>query len=73
MLGTQIGQLADPLAPVDAQDTTKQVVTVAPGATATDIGADLQQRGLIRSSSRVSARRRAGRASAAASPPGSTS
>jgi UPF0755 protein len=49
VLGTQITQLADPLAPVDAQDTTKQVVSVAQGATATDIGTDLQQRGLIRS------------------------
>jgi UPF0755 protein len=37
------------MAAVDAQDTAKQTVTVAPGATAGDIGADLQQRGLIRS------------------------
>src|SRR5882762_1623394 len=44
-----VGQLADPLAPVDPQDTAKQVVTVAPGSTAGDIGTTLQQRGLIRS------------------------
>jgi UPF0755 protein len=50
ILGTRIGQLADPLAPVDPQDTSKQVVTVPPGATANSIGNDLQQRGLIRSS-----------------------
>jgi UPF0755 protein len=50
VLGSRIGQLADPLAPVDAHDTTTQVVTIPPGSTAGDIGADLQQRGLIRSS-----------------------
>src|SRR6266851_2327444 len=44
-----IGNIADPLAPLDAQDTAKQVVTVAPGSTAGDIGTTLQQRGLIRS------------------------
>src|SRR5258708_1032024 len=44
-----IGQLADPLAPVDPQDTAKQVVTVAPGSSAGDIGTTLQERGLIRS------------------------
>jgi UPF0755 protein len=49
VLGTRIGQLADPLAPVEPQDSSKQVVTVQPGATAADIGNDLQQRGLIRS------------------------
>jgi UPF0755 protein len=49
-VGRQIGQLADPLAAVDPQDTTTQVVSVPPGASASDIGADLQQRGLIRSS-----------------------
>src|SRR5712691_6980626 len=49
LLGTRIGALADPLAPVDAQDSTRQVVTVAPGSTAASIGTDLQQRGLIRS------------------------
>jgi UPF0755 protein len=46
---SRIGMLADPLAPVDPGDSTRQVVTVRPGATAADIGADLQQRGLIRS------------------------
>jgi UPF0755 protein len=49
MLATSIGQLADPMAPVDPQDTTQVVVSVPNGATAGDIGADLQQRGLIRS------------------------
>src|SRR5258708_3437640 len=49
VLGSRLGQLADPLAAVDPQDTSKQVVTVPPGATAGDIGASLQQRGLIRS------------------------
>jgi len=46
---SRFGQFADPLAPVDANDTTKQVVTVTPGSTAGDIGTTLQQRGLIRS------------------------
>jgi UPF0755 protein len=50
IIGTRIGQLADPLAPVDPQDTSRVVVTVPPGATASDIGSDLQRRGLIRSS-----------------------
>jgi len=50
ILGTGLGQLADPLAPVDPQDSTLVVVTVAPGSTANDIGAELQRRGLIRSS-----------------------
>ena len=50
ILGTGIGQLADPFAPVDAQDNARVVVSVPPGATASDIGADLQRRGLIRSS-----------------------
>lgn len=49
LLGDGVSQLADPMAPVDPQDTAKQVITVKPGATAGDIGADLQQRGLIRS------------------------
>jgi UPF0755 protein len=48
-LGAGIGQLADPLAPVDPHDSTRQVVTVPPGASAGDIGTTLQQRGLIRS------------------------
>jgi UPF0755 protein len=50
ILGTPIGQLADPLAAVDPQDSTTTVVTVPPGSTANDIGSDLQRRGLIRSS-----------------------
>lgn len=48
-LSAGIGQLADPLAPVDPQDSGTQVVTVPPGSTAGDIGITLQQRGLIRS------------------------
>jgi UPF0755 protein len=50
ILGTPIGQLADPLAAVDPQDSSTTVVTVRPGSTANDIGSDLQRRGLIRSS-----------------------
>ena len=42
ILSTPIGQLADPMAPVDPQDGSRVVVTVPPGATASDIGADLQ-------------------------------
>jgi UPF0755 protein len=49
ILGSSLGQLADPSAPVDPHDTTTQVVTVPPGSSASDIGATLQQRGLIRS------------------------
>jgi len=49
LLGARIGELADPMAPVDPQDTTKQTITVPPGASAGDIGTNLQQRGLIRS------------------------
>jgi UPF0755 protein len=49
-LGSQLGQLVDPLSAVDPQDNTLQVVTIPPGSTAGDIGIDLQQRGLIRSS-----------------------
>ena len=32
-IASGIGHIADPLAPMDAQDTAKQVVTVAPGCT----------------------------------------
>ena len=49
ILGTRIGQLADPMAPVDAQDSATVVVTVPSGATAADIGSELQQLGLVRS------------------------
>ena len=45
-----LGTIADPLAPMDPSDSTRQVVTVPQGATAADIGTDLQQRGLVRSS-----------------------
>ena len=48
ILGSPIGQLADPMAPVDPQDSTRIVVTIPPGSTASDIGVLLQQRGLIR-------------------------
>jgi len=41
--------IRDPMAPIDPNDSTKQTVTVPPGATAADIGNDLQQRGLVRS------------------------
>ena len=54
-------RLADPMAPVDPNDSTKQVVTVPPGSTASDIGAELQQRGLVRSSLFFRLRRRPGR------------
>jgi UPF0755 protein len=37
ILGTPIGQLADPMAPVDPRDSTSVIVTVPPGATANDI------------------------------------
>jgi UPF0755 protein len=50
MLGASLGQLADPMAPVDPNDASTQVVTISQGATANDIGAQLQQRGLVRSS-----------------------
>ncbi len=45
----RVGDLADPLAPMDPSDSAKQVVTVPQGASAADIGNDLQQRGLVRS------------------------
>src|SRR4051812_39735373 len=45
-----LGSLAvDPMSPIDAADATKQTVTVPSGATAAEIGADLQSRGLVRS------------------------
>ena len=49
-VGTSLGQLADPMAPVDPNDSTKIVVTIPPGSTAGDIGTELQQQGLVRSS-----------------------
>src|SRR5262245_8025091 len=48
-LGATLSAMADPLAPVNPDDAAKQTVTVRSGATAADIGADLQQRGLVRS------------------------
>jgi UPF0755 protein len=47
--GQLLGWIADPTGPVDPSDSSKQVFTVAPGSSAADIGAQLQQRGLIRS------------------------
>ena len=44
-----IGELADPTAAVDPSDSSKQLFTVRPGASAAEIGAQLQQRGLVRS------------------------
>jgi UPF0755 protein len=48
-LSTSLGQLTDPMAPVDANDSATVVVTIPPGATANDIGTELQQQGLVRS------------------------
>jgi peptidoglycan lytic transglycosylase G len=50
MLGSSVAELADPMAPVDPNDSAQQTVTVPPGSTANDIGALLKQRGLVRSS-----------------------
>ena len=47
--GPVVAGLSDPLAAVDVNDTTKQVFTVRPGASAGEIGGELQQRGLVRS------------------------
>lgn len=44
-----LAQIADPMAPVDPNDAATQVVTVQNGDTAGDIGAQLQQLGLVRS------------------------
>jgi UPF0755 protein len=49
LLGSRLGALTDPLAPVDPDDSSIQTVTVPPGSTAADIGALLQSRGLVRS------------------------
>jgi UPF0755 protein len=49
LLGASVSQLADPMAPVDPNDAAIQVVSIPPGSTANDIGAELQQRGLVRS------------------------
>jgi UPF0755 protein len=50
VLGSAVGQIADPMAAVDPTDSTRVTVSIPPGSTATDIGAELQQQGLIRSS-----------------------
>lgn len=44
-----LAEIADPMAPVDPSDSATQVVTVQNGDTAGDIGAHLQQLGLVRS------------------------
>jgi UPF0755 protein len=49
VLDSAVGQMVDPMAPVDPSDATKETVTIPPGSTASDIGADLAQRGLVRS------------------------
>jgi UPF0755 protein len=49
VLGSAVGQM-DPGAPVDPNDASKVTVNIPPGSTANDIGAELQQRGLVRSS-----------------------
>ena len=50
VLGTSLGQITDPMAPVDPNDGTSIVVTIPPGSTASDIGSVLQHQGLVRSS-----------------------
>jgi UPF0755 protein len=47
--GSVISTIKDPTGPVDTSDDSKRVFTVAPGSTAADIGAQLQERGLIHS------------------------
>ena len=49
VLGSAVGQIADPWAPVDPNDATKVPSHIPPGSTANDIGAQLQQLGLVRS------------------------
>src|SRR5215467_4133380 len=49
VLGSAVGQM-DPAAPVDPGDASKVTVNIPPGSTANDIGAELQQLGLVRSS-----------------------
>jgi UPF0755 protein len=50
VLGSAVGEIADPGAPVDPTDAAKVTVSIPPGSTANDIGAELQQLGLVRSS-----------------------
>ncbi|MBV9325262.1 MAG: endolytic transglycosylase MltG [Chloroflexi bacterium] len=49
VLNSAVGQMVDPMAPIDPNDSTKVTVNIPPGATANDIGTELQQRGLVRS------------------------
>jgi UPF0755 protein len=49
-LSSSVAQAADPMAPVDPSDPALITVTIPPGSTAGDIGAQLQQLGLVRSS-----------------------
>jgi UPF0755 protein len=49
VLGSAVGQMVDPMAPVDPNDTTQVTVSIPPGSTANDIGAELAQLGLVRS------------------------
>jgi len=49
VLSSAVGQMVDPMAPVDPNDSTRVTVSIPPGSTASDIGADLAQRGLVRS------------------------
>jgi len=50
LLSSSVAELADPMAAVDPTDSTVQTVTIPPGSTANDIGSQLQQLGLVRSS-----------------------
>jgi UPF0755 protein len=50
VLGSAVGEIADPGAPVDPNDPSRITVNIPPGSTANDIGAELQQVGLVRSS-----------------------
>jgi UPF0755 protein len=49
LLGPMVGNVLNLTSPVAPQDETKEVFTVEPGASAAQIGGELQQRGLIRS------------------------
>jgi UPF0755 protein len=49
-LSSVLDQVADPGAPADPNDTSMVTVSIPPGSTANDIGAELQQLGLVRSS-----------------------
>lgn len=49
-LSSAVVQAADPMSAVDPNDSSTQTVTIPPGSSAADIGAELQQLGLVRSS-----------------------